>query len=129
MSVHPGSNMAPGSIRVELGVPSFVMQVFNGDLIIRILTLKIFSDYAALPSAEKWCIVGKVAIVGLLTLGVCAAAVVMNPLFVWAIPLCLLTTMGVSFGLMTAPPVPIIKPQPQVVVDPKLGRGYTLGRQ
>lgn len=117
-----------GAITVEVGVPSFVMQLFNGELVTRLLTLKMVDDFMVLSRGDKFRVIWKVALVGLITLGICAAVSFMNPLFIWAVPLCMITTMGLAFSLLTLPTPKKEPEQPQLSVDPQWGPGRVLGR-
>jgi|GEM_PF-2306877 len=93
-----------GVVRLELGIPNPVMSLLNGNAIIRMLTLQPFEDFYEISLKQKFYVIAKVMVVGLMTLGVGIAATLVNPLFLWAIPLCALITMGLAFNLMTEPP-------------------------
>ncbi len=90
----------PGRIEISVGVPSILMQIINGKLLQRLLTLAPVSEFYDAKGIDKLKIVAKTAAVGLLALGIAASVALMSSLTIYAIPLCLLITMGLAFNFL-----------------------------
>ena len=90
----------PGRIEISVGVPSMLMQIINGKLLQRLLTLAPVSEFYDAKGIDKLKIVAKTATVGLLALGIAASVAFMSSLTIYAIPLCLLITMGLAFNFL-----------------------------
>lgn len=90
----------PGRIEISVGVPSILMQVINGKLLQRMLTLTPVSEFYDAKGVDKLKIIAKTAAVGLIALGIAAAVAFMSGLTIYAIPLCLIITMGLAFNFL-----------------------------
>ena len=90
----------PGRIEISVGVPSILMQIMNGKLLQRMLTLTPFSEFYDAKGVDKLKIVAKTTAVGLIALGIAAAVALMSSLTIYAVPLCLIVTMGLAFNFL-----------------------------
>lgn len=79
------------------------MAVTPENAIVRILTLKAFEDFIDMPKNDKLRVIAKVAVIGLLTLGVATAAFFIHYIAIWSIPMSALATMALTFSLSTTP--------------------------
>lgn len=90
-------------LTIKVGVPNVLMDLLNGGAVKRFLTLQVWDDHMKLTSAQKKSVIKKVAVVGLVALGICLATALAVPTFIWAVPLVLILTMGLSWSLLTVP--------------------------
>jgi hypothetical protein len=89
-----------GRVEISVGVPSILMQIVNGKLLQRLLTITPLCEFYEAKGIDKLKIIAKTAVVGLITLGVAAAVTILSSLTIYAIPLCLIVTMGLSFNFL-----------------------------
>ena len=97
MSASTGS----GSVNLSVSLPNPVGQFMDPKNVRRILTLEPLEDFYDLSRKEKLKTILKVMLVGLATLGICAAAVMVSPVVLPSIPLILIVSMGLSFTFIT----------------------------
>lgn len=90
----------PGRIEISVGVPSMLMQIINGKLLQRLLTLAPVSEFYDAKGIDKLKIIAKTAAVGLVAFGIAASVAFMSSLTIYAIPLCLIVTMGLAFNFL-----------------------------
>ena len=90
------------NLTFSVGIPNVIMQVLDGQVIKRMLTLEAFDDYSLLDKGSQKNVICKVAKVALATLFVSLTVAFITVEVVWMLPLCLLVTMGLSFGFLTS---------------------------
>lgn len=101
MSLMPSNGIKAGNIQINVGMPSLLTQIINGDLVKRWLTIKPLCEFYELNRLEKCKIIFKTATVGLLALGIAASVAFMSALSVYAVPLCLVVTLGLAFNFLS----------------------------
>lgn len=99
-SINP---MGRQNITFSVGIPNVIMQLLDGTVIKRMLTLEVVDDYDKLDKTSQNIVIAKVAKVALATLIVALAVSFITVEVVWAVPLCVLITAGLSFSFLTAP--------------------------
>jgi len=87
-------------IEISVGVPSILLQIVNGRLLQRLLTLTPLCEFYDAKGIDKLKIIAKTSLVGLIALGIAASVAVLSSLTIYAIPLCLIATMGLSFNFL-----------------------------
>ena len=127
MSSKVGSLGGPGRIEISVGVPTLLTQLMNGKLMQRLLTLAPVSEFYSASGMDKLKIIAKTALVGLISLGIAASVALMSSITIYAIPLCLIATMGLSFNFLNEEAAEARKVLPQIAVESmKAGRNVTL---
>lgn len=127
MSSKVGSLGGPGRIEISVGVPTLLTQLMNGKLIQRLLTLAPISEFCAASGMDKLKIIAKTALVGLIALGIAASIAFMSSITIYAIPLCLIVTMGLSFNFLNEEAAEARKALPQIAVESiNAGRNVTV---
>lgn len=91
------------NITFSVGIPNVIMQLLDGHVIRRMLTLEFIDDYKKLDNASQKTVIQKVAQVALSTIFIALAVAFITVEVIWTIPLCLLATMGLSFNFLTSP--------------------------
>lgn len=74
-----------------------------GSTIRRLVTLECIHDFNTMDQQEKQEVMAKVAVVGLVTLGLGLLAGLISSKLMWAIPLATVLAMGVAFSVNTDP--------------------------
>lgn len=100
-SIIDRANRDYGAVTLTVAVPQPMSQFMDSMNLKRLLTLKPLEDFAELSGRERALTILKVITVGLLTLGIGAAAALASPVTIWSIPLAMIVAMGLSFSFIT----------------------------
>ena len=101
-SVGAAANTGSRAITFSLNVPDFLMQIVDGQLVKRLLTLQFLDEHSALDHERQVNILKKVAKVALSVLAISCSIACFHVEVVWMIPLSLLVAMGLSFNFLVA---------------------------